>query len=206
VRRPARREVAALLAALAVTLATMLLDPWAYRHAVWPPIYRHDWGNLLRVVGTVYFWLPVALAVWLEARARAPDRASRAWLLLVGPAVAGGLAEALKMVVRRERPGLHDGAYVFRAFTDHPFRTTDFGFPSGHTMVAFAGAAAVARLFPRAGPVAYLMAAGCGATRVLAQAHFASDVVGAALAAWAVVAILWHWAVRSPREAGAPGG
>jgi len=205
VRRPAGREVVALVAALAATLATMLLDPWAYRHLVWPPIYQHDWGNFLRVLGTVYFWLPVALAVWLEARARAPYRAGRAWLLLVGPAAAGILSELLKMVVRRERPGLHDGVYFFRPFADHPFSTTDIGFPSGHTMVAFAGAAAVARLFPRAAPVAYLMAAACGATRVLARAHFASDVVGAAVAAWAVVAILWHWIDRPPRAAGAPG-
>ncbi len=110
--------------------------------------------------------------------------------------MAGGVAELLKMLVRRERPGLHDGAYVFRAFSDRPFRTTDLGFPSGHAMVAFAAAAIIARLFPRAAPVAYLMAAACGLTRVLAQAHFASDVVGAAIAAWVVVALIWRLVER----------
>src|SRR5438094_285245 len=112
----------ALAAALIATGATMQLDPWAWRHLVWPPIYQHDWGNFLRVFGTIYFWLPVAAAVWLEGRAHAPDRARRAWLLFVAPALAGGVAELLKMLVRRERPGLHDGAYVFRAFNDRPFR------------------------------------------------------------------------------------
>jgi len=192
----------ALAAALIATGATMQLDPWAWRHLVWPPIYQHDWGNFLRVFGTIYFWLPVAAAVWLEGRAHAPDRARRAWLLFVAPALAGGVAELLKMLVRRERPALHDGAYVFRAFNDRPFRTTDLGFPSGHAMVAFAAAAIIARLFPRAAPVAYLMAAACGLTRVLAQAHFASDVVGAAIAGWAVVALIWRLVERpaSPAE------
>jgi membrane-associated phospholipid phosphatase len=188
----------ALLAALAATAGTMLLDPWAYRHAVWPAVYQHDVGNALRVMGTVYVWLPVALAVWLEMRSRAPAGAGRAWLLFIGPGIAGLSSEVIKMLVRRERPALHDGDYVFRAFTDRPFDTRDLGFPSGHTIVAFAGAAAVARLFPRAGPVAYLLAAGCGLTRILSQAHFASDVVGAAIAGWVIVAALWHLANRPP--------
>jgi membrane-associated phospholipid phosphatase len=40
------------------------------------------------------------------------------------------------------------------------------------------------------------MAAACGLTRVLAQAHFASDVVGAAIAAWVVVALIWRLVER----------
>ena len=79
-----------------------------------------------------------------------------------------------------------------------PFQTTDLGFPSGHTIVAFAGAAAIARLFPRAGPLAYLLAAGCGLTRILSHAHFAGDVVGGAIAGWAIVAALWRIVDRRP--------
>ncbi len=183
----------ALLAAAAATVATLLLDPWAYRHAVLPSVYDHDWGRLLRVYGSLVLWAPLALAVWLEARARALDLARRAGLLLLGPLTAGAVAEVIKLVVRRERPGPHDGGYVFRAFGDRPFYTGDIGFPSSHAMVAFAGAAVLARLFPRTAPVAYLLAAGCGLTRILAHAHFASDVVAGAIAGWAVVAILWRW-------------
>jgi hypothetical protein len=46
-------------------------------------------------------------------------------------------------------------------------------------MVAFAGAAALGRRFPRAAPILYGLAAGCGLTRVFAQAHFLSDEVAA---------------------------
>ena len=181
----------ALLGAAVATGVTLLLDPWAYNHVLLPSVYDHDWGRLLRVYGSLVLWAPLALCVWLEARGRAPDGARPAALVLLGPLTAGAVAEVIKIVVRRERPGLHDGAYVFRAFGDRPFYTGDIGFPSSHAMVAFAGAAVLARLFPRTAPVVYLVAAGCGLTRILAHAHFASDVVAGAIGGWAVVALLW---------------
>ncbi len=186
-----RREVVwAVLAATLATLAAQLLDPWAWHHLKMPAVYESDWGRLLRVSGTLYFWGPLAIAVWLEGR-------SRAGLLVLGPILAGGADEVIKMLVRRERPAMHDGGYFFRAFADRPFDTHDLGFPSSHVMVAFAGAAVLARLFPRAAPVAYLLAAGCGLSRVLAQAHFASDVVAGGIAGWAVATMLWRRVDRS---------
>jgi membrane-associated phospholipid phosphatase len=64
------------------------------------------------------------------------------------------------------------------------------GLPSSHALVAFAGAFALARLFPRARWVFYLLALGCGLTRVLATAHYLSDVIVAACVAWGIVATL----------------
>jgi membrane-associated phospholipid phosphatase len=186
-------SLVALLGAAAATAATLLLDPWAYQHLVLPSVYDHDWGRLLRVYGSLVLWAPLALCIWLEARARAPERTRQAGLVLLGPLAAGGVTELIKILVRRERPNLHDGAYVFRPFGDRPFYTGDIGFPSSHAMVAFAGAAVLARIFPRTAPVVYLLAAGCGLTRILAHAHFASDVVAGAIGGWAVVALLWRW-------------
>lgn len=187
-----RRLGAVLAAAVAMTLA-LLLDPWVWRHVELPQVYEKDWGRLLRVLGSLVLWIPLALAVWLERRFRHQDDAARAGLLvLFGPTLAGGGAELLKLVLRRERPGLHDGAWVFRSFADHPFNTKDLGLPSSHAMVAFGGATIVAGLFPGAAPVAYALAAGCALTRVLARAHFASDVVLGAIAGWAVGAMLWR--------------
>ena len=54
------------------------------------------------------------------------------------------------------------------------------------TLLPFAGAALLARFYPRAAWVAYALAFGCAATRVLAQAHFVSDAVAGAIAGWAV--------------------
>jgi membrane-associated phospholipid phosphatase len=174
-----RRVLPVLGAGLATALAVWL-DPWVWQHLSNPTVYDHDWGRLLRVMGSLMLWAPLSLAVWLESRNRSSG------LLLLAPALAGGLAELLKLLIRRERPGLHAGGYVYRSFAERPFDTHDIGFPSSHAMVAFAGAAVLARFYPRAGPVVYLLAAGCALTRVLAQAHFASDVVAGGIAGWAV--------------------
>ena len=67
------------------------------------------------------------------------------------------------------------------------------GLPSSHTLVAFAGAAALARVFPRARWVFYVLAGGCAITRVMANAHFLSDVT---VAACLGVAVGWMLADR----------
>lgn len=188
-----------LFALLAAALAaSVLLDGRAYQALVDPRVYERDWGRLLRVTGSLVLWVPLAIAAWLERRATRPDRGREAWLLIGGPLLAGGVAEVIKLLVRRERPVPHAGEYFFRPFGDRPFDTHDLGFPSSHAMVAFGGAVVLARLFPRAAPVAYLLAAGCGITRVLAHAHFLSDAVGGAIGGWAVGALLWHLVVRRP--------
>jgi membrane-associated phospholipid phosphatase len=192
-----RKAIAPILAAGLLTALAFVLDPWVWRHLSYPAVYEHDWGRLLRVTGSLVLWAPLALAMGLELRAWQPPRSAGVWRLLAAPVLAGGVAELLKLLVRRERPGLHEGAYVFRGFAERPFDTHDIGFPSSHAVVAFAGAAVLSRVYPRAGGVAYALALGCAATRVLAQAHFASDVVAGGIAGWAVGA----WVGRSWRPA-----
>jgi membrane-associated phospholipid phosphatase len=176
-----------LLAGLA-TLASLWLDPLIYRGLPAVAVDQHDWGRLLRIMGSLVFWVPLAAAFWLDARHRDPDRARRAGLLVLAPAAAGAAAELLKLLIRRERPSLHAGAYYYRPFGDRPLDSHDLGFPSSHVTVAFAGAVVLARLHPRVAPLAYGLAAGCAITRVLTQAHFLSDAVGGALAGWAIAA------------------
>ncbi len=175
-----RRTLLPVLGAGLATALAFWLDPWVWRHVSDPTVYEHDWGRLLRVLGSLVFWAPLSLVVWLQTRNRSSG------LLVLAPALAGGVAELLKLLIRRERPGLHAGAFVYRSFAERPFDTHDLGFPSSHATVAFAGAALLARFYPRAAAVVYALAAGCALTRVLAQAHFASDVVAGGIAGWAV--------------------
>jgi len=189
------------VAAVLAIAAALLLDRWAYATLRWPEIYQHDYGRLLRVMGFWPTWTVVAAAVWLAERRRAPrpgPRLSRALLLALAPALGGLGAELFKMLIRRERPGLTGGAYVFRSWSQHFFSTADLGLPSGHAMVAFAGAALAARAFPGSGPVWYLLAAGCALTRVLDGAHFLSDVVLGAVAGIGIAAALWRWGQGPP--------
>lgn len=186
-------------------LAALAVDRWAYEHLVHAGVYDEDWGRLLRVQGFWPLWLLVASALALQdwpKRLAGGTRAAlrRGGLLLGSATVAGIVGEILKLLLRRERPRAHGGEYFFRPFDERTFSTGGLALPSSHTIVAFGAAFMLCRLFPRAAPIWILLAAGCGFTRVLVQAHFVSDIVVAAVAAWAVAAWLWHRQAK-PRPA-----
>ncbi len=182
--RPAARVT--LLAVLAIVVAH-LGDPYAYQHLAKDGVYDADFGRMFRIVGYLPIWILLAVAVWLHTRDR------RTALLIGGmPALGGLAAEVFKILLRRERPNLHDGAYCFRPFSERFWSTRDIGLPSSHAMVAFSGAWVLCRLYPKAWPVWIGLAVGCAITRVQAQAHFLSDVTVAAVLAYGVVAWLWR--------------
>jgi membrane-associated phospholipid phosphatase len=183
--------------ALGITLALFALawvvDREVYQRVSLPTVYDKDWGRLLRIVGFLPTWIALAVGIVLaegtELVAR-PRARRRGWLLFWGAAGSGIAAELLKLTLRRERPGPHDGLHVFRDVAERTFSSAGLALPSSHTMVAFGGAAMLARLYPRARWVGYTLAAGCGISRVLHRAHFLSDVVLAAGAGWLVAALI----------------
>lgn len=186
-------------AAIAVVLIalSLLADGWVAEHVRFGRVYETDWGRMLRNFGYLPFWLLAAIALALH------DRERREWwrrgaLLLAAPAAAGIVGELLKIIVRRMRPPDVGSAYAFRAFTDHPFSSRGFGFPSSHAVVAFGAAAMLSRLFPRGRIVWYATAIGCAVSRLLAHAHYLSDVVAAAIIGIAVAALLWRYWMPRP--------
>lgn len=185
-------------------LGACLLDPWAYAQWHDPKVYERDWGRMLRIVGFLGTWLAVAIAIALQEGAdatRRPLAKRRAQLLFWSAALGGLVAEVGKLLFRRERPEVHGGEYGFRAFSERTWSTSGLALPSSHTLVAFAGAAMLARLYPRARWVGYTLAAGCAATRVMARAHFLSDTVMAAGLGWIVAfALTRRWAVHEAAE------
>ncbi len=194
---PLRRLVPprALLASALLFALACVLDYWAYQHIVISDVYDRDWGRFLRSAGFVPLWMTGSLALVLYDRGLTPPPPGGAYrrgmLLTLAPLLSGGVCELLKLLLRRERPNLHDGAYVFRSFADHPWSTSAIGLPSSHVMVAFAGAGIAGLLFPRTWPAWMLFAAGCAFTRVAAQAHFLSDVTLAAAAGLLVARVVW---------------
>ena len=194
--------------ALAITLVAFglasLIDQWAYQHFTNPSVYDRDWGRLLRIMGFLGTWAALAIALRLheggEERSR-PLATRRAWLLIGSPAIGGLVAEVLKLLIRRERPEVNAGLYGFRDFSERTWSTAGLALPSSHTLVAFGGAAMLARLYPRARWVGYTLAAGCAATRVLARAHFVSDVMLAAGTGWLVAwALSRRWSPDAAEE------
>ena len=201
--RSSRRALPWLAGAVLLLVAAHLLDRWAFAALAYNGVYEHDWGRLLRIMGFAPTWLLAAAALWLEGRGGSdgagPRLRATAGTVVIAVALGGLGAEALKLLIRRERPD-GSGLYLFRSFTDHPFSTGRLGMPSSHTMVAFAGAAVLARRFPRAAPILYGLAAGCGLTRLMAQAHFLSDVVAGALGG----AAAGRWTSRRLTSAAGP--
>lgn len=169
---------------LGLLVVAHLLDQFFYQYFVVEDVYGEDWGRALRVMGYAPVWLFVAIAIGLHDK---PVRGTRrAWLLIASVAASGIGGELLKLVFRRERPNAHDGMYVFRSFSERPFHSGGLALPSTHAIVAFGAAAMLARLFPRARIVFWAVAWGCGLSRVAAGAHFFSDIVLAAVAAWVI--------------------
>lgn len=160
---------------------------------------RHSLYQLFRQVGYWPTWIAIGMAVgfhdaWRRAK-RPPDvrPVERTLPLLIGPGTAGLAAELLKIVLRRERPD-ELGLAHFRPWSVDTFSGSGLGMPSSHAAVAFGAAFAVARVFPGAVPVVFVLALGCGVTRLLAGAHFATDVYVAAVVAYGLVSLqsrLW---------------
>ncbi len=197
-RWPVHIAACALFAVL-FALATWLDAP-LYRALLSPApnlLESRDWYRTLRILGSMFIWLGVAAVFVLidSSRALGPSmlgpRATwtRGPFLLVSAGLAGLLAEALKLLLRRGRPIDHDAAYAFTPWS-FALETSDFGLPSSHAAVAFAAAFALSHLHPRAGVVFILGAIGCGLTRVLVGQHFVSDVVAGAAVGYAVPAVI----------------
>ncbi len=201
------RDPRGLLAAAALALAAFglatALDPWAFRTLLSRPLIDNpfrDWWWLLRVAGYWPAWLLVGLAIC------AADRSWRRGLHPLAAAGLGGLlAEGAKLLIRRQRPLDTEGAYRFVAFAERTWDSSAFGLPSSHAGVAFAGAFALARLWPGTAWVMLPWALGCGLTRVSVGQHFLSDIAGGAIAGWLACASLARLrAARGPgRESGA---
>jgi len=147
-----------------------------------------DWYTLLRNIGFLGTWIIASLAFLLTDR-----NTKRAVPLLVAPVLAGLAAELLKLVFTRERPVsdsiIQEGGYNFRFPFSGFIDGHNLGLPSSHAAVAFGGCCMLAFFLPRTRILLILLALGCGYSRMITGAHFASDVflgaiIGFAIANW----------------------
>jgi len=151
-----------------------------------PTLTSKDWYQVLRQAGYLPTWLIIAGTIALFGR---HARSERWWLnpvmIAIGAVASGAIAEILKVIVMRHRPG-EDGVYRFAWMLENFDKGPGFGMPSSHAAVAFGGAFAVSYLYRGTCWIMMPLAVGCGLSRMLAGAHFASDVYVAAAIGWCV--------------------
>lgn len=162
------------------------------------------WYLAVYFLGRLELWLLVAAALVLASLHRPTVGLRRGVVLILSAIAGGGLTELGKLVFRRLRPDAADGWYHFRSLFDRPLSSSGLGLPSSHAGVAFGAAFAMAWIFPRFRWLFVALAAACALSRVVAGAHFLSDVYVGAVLGWAAA-----WAVRRldrSNNASVPGG
>lgn len=190
-----------------------LLVALAAAFAVDQPVARMMAGNDAQIVAAARFvsWfgqggvvlLPTGLLTlaaiaakrpWPTIAARLDPLIARCAVIFTTVAAAGIVNDVLKVVFGRARP------FLWLAGDDSGFGFFRYGakvasFPSGHTATSVAAAVVFSALFPR-WRVAFALFAGLIAlSRIIAGAHYPSDVIaGAAVGGFAAVSI-----VRRPR-------
>jgi membrane-associated phospholipid phosphatase len=180
-----RRAVLLIILWLMLLAAAFAVDwqvkSWLYAHEFYSEaahIMRGTpWAQAVKAMG--HFGFAAAVAGILVGLRRLPWR--RGVLLLICAATAL-ISELIKGIAGRPRP-FSDANGLSGWLEFHPF-AADFArakaFPSGHTMLAFATAACLARYYPRWQGLFYALATLVAAERVLEVAHHVSDVVAAA--------------------------
>jgi membrane-associated phospholipid phosphatase len=232
-RRRMLRLGAAMVLALLAFVTIGLFDTWIWSVATLPPksiemavedrremvafpatewMRAKDLYQVFRQAGYLPTWLLIAacvlahdLAKWRSTqglRSAGPwwNRATR---VALGPTLAGLAAEALRAVIHRQRPlltGEHAWGWPFGSEMVGPW-----GLPSSHAAVALGGAVVLMRLIPGIGWVVMPWAIGCGVSRVLVGAHFASDVFLGGVIGFVVAWALTRRAPGGPAGSGFPG-
>jgi len=125
--------------------------------------------SLVSDLGQGVGWVAAGAAMaWLGGR-----RGRRAGLATVFAALGTSylVEEVIKPVAKRKRP------FAGRDIVVVGIKPEDASFPSGHTASSFAAATAVSSLYPKAGPLAFVLATLVGISRVHLGHHFPSDVL-----------------------------
>jgi membrane-associated phospholipid phosphatase len=225
----ARRRTMSLALVLALLLLAVLLDRPLF-NLLYDPLtaewyQQREWYQMLRVAGYYPTWVFISLALLLHAmrpwpihwpRAERDPRVPRwlwwpsfvaypsSWagvLVALSAALAGLVCDVLKPLPGRLRPLHTGGFYRFHGLPDDISQGASFGLPSSHAAVAFGAAFMLWFLYPWAGVIALIAAAGCGFTRLVTGAHFVSDVFVSAVLAYAIA-----FALRPRRRPRAHGG
>lgn len=163
--------------------------------------YLHAWADVSPVLDAIVFFcaaylvyaMALAVGIWQgyiyffgmsEGKGNARRLLSLATIGTIVSRIV--IAEPVRVLVSRARP--YETLALSHQLIEHALGRS---FPSGHTTVAFAIAAAVYTRHRLAGVVLILAAGVVGASRVIAGVHWPTDIIGGA-----VVGVVGVWIAR----------
>ena len=159
----------------ALALVDDEVDSWADGWRGNVPRWLADYGNEYGSPNNNYM---ITGAVYLTGLFTNDEKLRRTGVLLISSASAAGLFQQVtKRIVGRARPRANVGSDVFDPL--HIDRVRDFdSFPSGHTMLGFTNAYAIAKQFENPWVKAGIYAVGAipGFIRIVDRFHWISDV------------------------------
>lgn len=202
-----RALACAVVAAVALGALILLVDRPLARYCKQYPDPIHDAIAAVSGLGEAAWYLVPSMLVFLFARfiVRRPALAARGLFVFLGVALAGLACDVLKIVVGRSRPWVLFAGGGYNFWPLH-FNSNYQSFPSGHAASAAAAALALAVVAPRYRLGLLLVAALIALTRVVALAHYLSDVIAGAALAWLVVVSVQRLFARHGVPLGPAGG
>lgn len=151
---------------------------------------KSDWILVPTFVAWLVAWV-LSLVTRDNIRLALGELAALAGFIFLGVGLPGLVSTLLKRAIGRGRPETWavDAPLSFQSFNWSAYNYQSF--PSGHSTTAFAFAAVLAFLWPRAFWPAFILAAGIALSRVVVGEHYPTDIT-----AGAVLGLLGAYAVR----------
>ncbi|KQU99271.1 phosphatase PAP2 family protein [Devosia sp. Root105] len=151
---------------------------------------KSDWILIPTCIAWLVAWL-LSLLTRDNLRLALREVAALAGFIFLGVGMPGLVATLLKRAIGRGRPETWttDAPLSFQSFNWSAYNYQSF--PSGHSTTAFAFAAVVTFLWPRAFWPAMLFAAAIAVSRVVVGEHYPTDITAGAL-----LGLLGAYAVR----------
>ncbi len=176
------------LTAVAALLAYLYIDPRL--KILEAPLFEREIFDAIAHVGNLLGgWRAAPMLVAIALIAAAYRWRTLLLTLVVGYVIQTGSTELIKQFTGRPRPRQNGDPDLFFGWHDGYH-----SFPSGHASFAFLFATIIGAYFPRIRWLAYSYAVFVSITRVLADAHFVSDVVvGALIGVLSGVVVLRWW-------------
>jgi lipid A 4'-phosphatase len=163
------------------------------------PTLRSIFAIITRFGDSTIYLVPLALAILWSLWVRRALLAWRTAYIFAAIAIPGLLADILKPVFGRARPGLLFRDQLF-GFTWSGPRADHWSFPSGHAITITALATALYAIYPPLWPAYVVAAVLVSASRIIIDAHYLSDVVVGIyvgfVATWAFAIVAKHNGIK----------